>query len=355
MPLSIDTRSCSPWVYDAAGSDQDVVISSRVRYARNLVSYPFPSRCSAEESRSICKEIEVTAEKVFGQQLNKVRIDELGRVEKNVLLERRLASRDLLKSEMAAVIYDSDESFGIMVNEEDHLRLQKLASGNNLSEVFFAISAAERELDEVLNFAFSERWGYLTACPTNLGSGMRASTLMHIPGLVLTQKINKVLAAISNLGLTVRGFYGEGSGNQGFYFQISNQVTLGRPEAELCQTLQRVIGQIIKQERMARKNLFSNTKPEIQDRIGRAYGILSNARRIDTTEAQNLISLCRLGVGSGVIPKQIDLAMLDSLLFLTQPGHLEHSLDQKLKTSARDYYRAEKIRREFKKNSSEKT
>ncbi|MFP4687032.1 MAG: ATP--guanido phosphotransferase [bacterium] len=345
MPLQIDTRRCVPWLEDG-DKQRDVIISSRIRFARNLVDYPFPNRCDKQRKEEVRRSIETAAESIPGEKTC-LHLDKLETVEKNVLFERRLASRELLGSSCAGLIYSEGESPGLMINEEDHLRLQLLGGGNKLEQLFKAASELLRNLEKKLRFSYDEKWGYLTVCPTNIGTGLRASVLLHLPGLVLTKKIGKVLNAISNLGLTVRGFYGEGSSSQGFYFQLSNQVTLGRPAKELCQTLCRVSDQIVDQERRARQNLFAKSGPEIEDRIGRAYGILNYCRRIATAEAMNLISLCRLGVGGEIVASHINYPTLDGLLFLIQPGHLEHSLDEKLAKKDRDYYRSERIKTEL--------
>jgi protein arginine kinase len=346
MPIQIDTRQTVPWL-EGETKHRDVVISSRIRFARNLVDYPFPGRCDEDELSHVRRDIEEAVKDYLPPENYSLHLEKIDTVEKNVLFERRLATSELLNSSCSGLVYAPGESPGVMINEEDHLRLQMMGGGNRLEELHEKAGELMNKLSTKLRFAYDENWGYLTACPTNIGTGLRSSVLLHLPGLVLTKKINKVLNAISNLGLTVRGFYGEGSSSQGFYFQLSNQVTLGRSDSDLCQTLVRVTEQIVEQERRSRRGLFasSNSVREIEDKIGRSYGILKYCRRIPTEEALNLLSLCRLGVGRGIIPASIDYLDLDGLLFLIQPGHLEYSLDENLKENERDYYRAERIQK----------
>ena len=325
--------------------EREVVVSSRVRFARNLVEYPFTDRASPGVQEDIRNEI-IRAMEEFqsDQEWHRLNLEGTDKLQKDVLSERRLISEELKKREAGGLYYSSDEAKALMINEEDHLRLQVIKPGERLEVAYEEARKIERHLDENLNFAFDDQWGYLTACPTNLGTGLRASSLVHLPALVLTQKINKVFNAVSNLGLTVRGFYGEGSRSQGFYFQLSNQVTLGRSAEELYKSLQRVVTKVVEQEQKARKKLFNSNSLELEDRIGRSYGILAHARQIDAEEALQLLSFCRLGVESGFLPPGIGIKELDGLLFLTQPAHLATSVGEELSKKERNYYRAQKIR-----------
>ncbi len=351
MSLPIDTQMPSKWLQEA-GPDTDVVISSRVRLARNLENFLFTDEISKSDQKKLRKKVFSVLEKYDNNgKLSQLKPDELSPVEQKVLVERRLCSRELTENEFVGLAFSAGEKIAVMINEEDHLRLQAIAPGKNLENPFELASKLERYLDSNLNFAFSENWGFLTACPTNLGTGCRASVLMHLPGLVLNQKINKVLKAVSNLGLAVRGFYGEGSESRGFYFQLSNQVTLGRSDNDFKASLQRVVEQIITQERKTRKQLMKSTGTELKDRIGRSYGILRYARQMETGEALQLLSLCRLGVDQGIVPP-IELNRLDGLLQLLQPAHLQYTIGEELSADKRDYYRAKKIVDEFKSKTS---
>ncbi|MGM0380468.1 MAG: ATP--guanido phosphotransferase, partial [bacterium] len=321
---------------------------SRIRFARNLVEYPFADRATKSDKLNIREETYQAMEEYESEgEWQRLDLEKLDKREKEVLSERRLISDELKGQEQGGLYFSADESKALMINEEDHLRLQTIRSGARLGEAFQICRDIERYLDEHLNFAFDDRWGYLTACPTNLGTGLRASALMHLPGLVLTQKINKVFNAISNLGLTVRGFYGEGSRSQGFYFQLSNQVTMGRTAKELYQSLQRVVSRVTEQEKNARKNLFSSQSLQLEDQIGRSYGILAHARQLQAEEALQLLSFCRLGVGSDFLPSTVGIKDLDGLLFLTQPAHLATSVGEELSEEEKNYYRAQKIRARF--------
>ncbi len=344
MEGKINMRRLPSWM-EGEDAERAVVVSSRVRFARNLVEYPFTDRASRAVCEDIRKEINRAMEDFQADKnWQQIKLEETNRLQKEVLSERRLISEELKDREGGGLYFTANESKALMINEEDHLRLQVIKPGACLEQAFKEAREIERYLDENLDFAFDEQWGYLTACPTNLGTGLRASSLLHLPALVLTQKINRVFNAISNLGLTVRGFYGEGSRSQGFYFQLSNQVTLGRSAEELYKSLQRVVTKVIEQEKKAREKLFSSNSLELEDRIGRSYGILAHARQVGAEEALQLLSFCRLGVEAGFLPPGIGIKELDGLLFLTQPAHLASSVGEKLSKKERNYYRAQKIR-----------
>ena len=346
MSLPINPRKAAGWL-SVEGLDSDVVISSRVRFARNLREYPFYEKNDPEGKRKLRDLIfSRLPETPDGTDWIVLKLEELGEIEKNLLAERHIISQQLLREKYGGVAFGHEETVGMMINEEDHIRLQAISPGNNLEEPLERANRLERELDATHGFAFHERWGYLTACPTNLGTGFRASVLLHLPGLVLDNKINRVLNAISNLGLTVRGFYGEGSESRGFYFQLSNQVTLGRSTDEFLSSLKRVVQQIIVHERKARTAVIRSKNLDLEDKIGRAYGILRHARKIDSSEAIELLSMCRLGADRDLIP-ETDVKKLDSLLQLLQPAHLQHSIGEKLSGEDRQAYRAKIVETEF--------
>lgn len=346
MSLPINTRQPSSWLRET-GPAGDVVLSSRVRFARNLRNFPFKDKISEKEQKELRSRIFSALDELNGAtDLYRLNLEEFEPLERQVLAERRLCSEEFIETDLGGLAFSADEDISLMVNEEDHLRMQSIVPGNNLEKPFERVREVERFLDDKLAFAFDDKLGFLTACPTNLGTGFRASVLLHLPALVVNQKINKVLKAVSNLGLAVRGFYGEGSESRGFYFQLSNQVTLGRSVKDFKESLQRVVEQIISQERQARKNLTQSTRLELEDRIGRSYGILSYARQIETDEALQLLSLCRLGVDREMVPP-MELSKLDGLLQLLQPAHLQYDLGEELSGEDRDYYRAKKIVGEF--------
>ncbi|MFB6355092.1 MAG: ATP--guanido phosphotransferase [bacterium] len=343
MNPPVKSSETGDWVTDSA-PDRDVVVSSRVRFARNLMEHTFPEKASPDEQESVRETIrQVVSQEEDEDDWRLIDVEELTDVERQLLCERRLASEDLMSNPYGGLFFRTDENLGLMVNEEDHLRIQALEAGGRINSAFQRATEFERQMDDELDFAFDDDWGYLSACPTNLGTGLRASVLLHLPGLVLVQKINKVLKAVSNLGLTVRGFEGEGSESKGFYFQLSNQVTMGQSADELKQTIQRVTGQIVEQERAAREGILNKASLDIEDRIWRSYGALNHARKISSDESLQRISFYRLGVDVGELP-ECPLSLLDGLLLLTQPAHLVHSLGEDLSSDQRDFYRARRIR-----------
>jgi protein arginine kinase len=275
-------------------------------------------------------------------------MDELSPIDKQFLVERHLISRELAgNSDSSAVEISEKEIFSCMINEEDHIRVQVIQSGFNLEEALRLISDLDSKMSSKLNFAYDERWGYLTACPTNVGTGMRASVMLHLPALVMTKQINRVLQTVSKLSLAVRGLYGEGSEASGNFFQISNQTTLGHSEQELVDNLARIIRQVIGYEKKARESLLSDRKMELENKIWRAYGTLDNARLISSKETINLLSLVRLGINLKIF-KDIDIKTINELFIIIQPAHLQKIEKKVLDSNQRDIKRAELIRRKLK-------
>jgi protein arginine kinase len=230
-----------------------------------------------------------------------------------------------------------------MINEEDHLRLQAMQSGLQLRDTWRIIDRIDDDMSDNLDYAFSEQYGYLTACPTNVGTGLRASVLIHLPALVLTKEIDKVIKGISQVGLTVRGFYGEGTEVIGNLFQISNQTTLGRTEEDIVDNIERCTRQIINYEEEARRTLLADARPQTEDKIWRAYGILANARVLSSHELMSLVSAVRLGASLSII-KSISIATLNNLLMLMQPAHLQKFSGKMMDANERDERRAELVR-----------
>lgn len=270
---------------------------------------------------------------------------ELTPVDRQFLVERHLISNDLADNgKLRGLLVVPDESISAMVNEEDHLRLQALASGFQLRSAWEVVNSIDDDLAQDLDYAFSDELGYLTACPTNVGTGMRASVLIHLPSLVLTKQIGRVLQGITQVGLAVRGFYGEGSQIMGNFFQISNQTTLGQSEKETVDSLERVTKQIIDSEQRARDELLKDARVQIEDKIWRAYGTLRHSRVISSQEVVNLSSAVRFGVALR-IEGLASVQTLNELLVRSQPAHLQIAVGRELEQRERNILRAEYIRR----------
>lgn len=337
----------SKWL-DASGPESDVIISSRVRLARNLVGYPFPHLLGPENADKILYALQTAIHQKGMQEtvgkLEICRMTELSPTERQILVEKHLISPDLLEQpEKRGVVLRDDEVISIMVNEEDHLRIQCLLPGLQLKECWDLANAVDDGLEQTLDFAFAEEQGYLTSCPTNVGTGLRASVMLHLPALVLTQQINAVLIALSKLGLTVRGLYGEGTQATGNLFQVSNQVTLGLTEEEIIDNLIMVAMQLVTQERTARRALYKDQQHQIEDRVWRAYGLLKYARTMASSDAMALLSDLRLGVDLGIIP-DIPAGLIMELIIMTRPAFLNKLKGTELNPYQRDIYRATLIR-----------
>lgn len=331
------------------GPNSDIVISSRIRMARNLAKFSFPHWAKKEENEEVLEMTKAAFEKT--EQLKDalyLRLDDLDSVDKQFLVERHLMSTEhAIRSNQKALLVDPDENVAIMVNEEDHLRIQVMESGFDLDGTWNVIDAIDTRLSELLPYAFRKDWGYLTACPTNTGTGMRGSVMLHLPALVMTRQINRVLEAIAKLSFTARGLYGEGTQASGNFFQISNQVSLGSREEEILGNIKGVIKQIIDQEEKARESLLAEHKEMLEDRIWRSYGTLKNAHIITSNETVELLSMLRLGNDLSLIPN-IERSLINELFILTQPAHLQKLEDKKLSANERDVKRAQIIREKLK-------
>jgi protein arginine kinase len=348
--MKIEALLATPgeWL-SSAGDHHPIVISSRVRLARNLAKMPFPGWAKKSERIRILEEIKPEVEVLpemsnsFSQQLN-----ELSATEKQVLVERHLISREHAAKGMgSAVVINSTQTLSIMVNEEDHLRMQAITCGFDLPQTFQLIDRIDTMLESQLDFAFDEELGYLTACPTNVGTGMRASVMVHLPGLVLSEQINQVVNSVNKIGLAVRGLYGEGTEAMGNLFQVSNQTTLGEKEDQIIDRLSKVIETLIQRENQARTNLLDTRRTMLMDQVGRAYGILNYSYSISSKEALNLLSVLRLGIDLGFFPEQ-GRTVINQLLLDTQPAHLQHTSQQKLAAEERDHLRADTVREQLK-------
>ncbi|WP_227938962.1 protein arginine kinase [Alkalihalobacillus deserti] len=340
------SEALSPWM-KKDGPDSDIVLSSRIRLARNLKEYKFPLLASMEESYATSKHVgEALTQEEFESigPFEWLRIDDMKTNEKRVLVEKHLISPHLAdQSKHGAVLLDKDEAISIMLNEEDHIRIQCLLPGFQLGKGLECAFKIDDWIEQRLTYAFDEKRGYLTSCPTNVGTGLRASVMMHLPALAMTQQLNRILPAINQLGLVVRGIYGEGSEALGNLFQISNQLTLGKSEEDIVEDLRGVVLQLIQQERAARENLLDQSRMQLEDRVHRSFGILAHSRLIESKEATQRLSNVRLGIDLGLI-KGLSGNILNELMILTQPGFLQQYAGEVLSAELRDERRATLIR-----------
>ena len=348
MRLNDLINQTSEWV-KGTGPESEVVMSSRIRFARNLENIPFSHWADSEQKKKVLSIIKSVLNKIdYLRNSIFLEMSSLSTVDRQFLVERHLISPELAAgSDSKAVVISDKEIFSCMINEEDHLRIQVIRSGFNLEEALRLIESLDSSLETNLKFAYNARWGYLTACPTNVGTGMRASVMLHLPALVMTRQINKVLQTISKLNLAVRGLYGEGTEASGNFFQISNQVTLGYSEKDIVDNITRVIRQVIDYEKKARSSLVTNKEIELEDKIWRAYGTLSNARTISSKETIELLSLVRLGVNVRIL-ESVDIETINKLFILIQPAHLQKLEGKTLDPRRRDFKRAKLIRDKLK-------
>jgi len=337
-------RQPADWMI-GKGGDNSVVLTSRIRLARNLNGEPFPGWAPKDRRQAIYRKLRDAVEDLpvmkdgFSQELSA-----LESVRKQVLVERHLISRELAaRGEACGVVVDRRQNFSFLLNEEDHLRMQAIRTGLALHKAYEALDELDDDLTRQLDFAFDVNFGYLTACPTNLGTGLRASVMLHLPGLVLSDLIGKVLRGVGQIGLAVRGIYGEGSESLGNLFQISNQSTLGESEEIIIRRLERVASEIAGHERNAREKLFEEENGMVLDRVGRAYGVLRHAWMIESKEALQHLSMLRLGGDLGILGEDT-VACSDALLLEIQPAHLQVLAGSTLSPDQRDAIRAEIIR-----------
>jgi protein arginine kinase len=346
VSLNLESLAVSraPWL-DAEGDLADHVISSRIRLARNLARIPYPSvanstqRSEVTETFSACTELlETLAPGRF------FRARDLDVTDRQLLVERHLTSPEFMRESTELGVFVAEgEKISVTVNEEDHLRIQTLGSGLSLQSAWKSACDVDRGLDSRLTFDFDRDFGYLTACPTNVGTGLRASVLVHLPALVLTREIESYLGRLSKLGFVARGFYGEGTDVQGNLFQLSNQTTLGQTEEEITSGLESITKQLVDQEREAEKTLLRDARLELEDRVWRAWAVITHARMLNSSEMMNLLSAVRLGSGLGLLHK-VPPSTLNELLVLTQPAHLQKVGGGTLSTEERDARRAQLFR-----------
>lgn len=330
----------------AKSENDDVVISSRIRLARNLKDIPFPNRLSENDAKDIVKKVEDAFYSVpyMEEQYKTVYLWQSDDISNMAHLEKHLISKKLISNKNeAAFILGKDETVSIMLNEEDHIRLQSITGGLNLKEAYQYTNKLDDLLEEKLDYAFDEKLGYLTSCPTNLGTGLRASVMIHLPALTINKEIAGLLKGLTQVGMTIRGLFGEGSQGDGNIYQISNQVTLGLSEEEILTNLTGVINQIINQERLTRDNILNKKKYELEDKIFRSAGILKSAIILTSREALNLLSNVRLGVEMGII-KDVDKTILNKLLVDIQPATIQKNSKEMLTDKQRDLKRAELVK-----------
>ena len=327
------------------GPHSKIVMSSRVRLARNLKGVAFPGWAKKPER---IRALEIVRPAV--EQLSAMKgafsesMDNLAPLDKQILVERHLISREhAAKNAGSGLVLNKEESLCVMINEEDHLRMQALRPGLQLKQAWSAIDHFDSQLEKKVEYAFDPNLGYLTACPTNLGTGIRVSAMLHLPGLVLSEQINQIISAVNKLGLAVRGLYGEGTEALGNVFQVSNQMTLGESEPDIVERLNKVLAQIIEHEENARGSLLEKKPKTVMDQIGRAYGILANSHRVTSKETMNLLSFMRLGVDLGLFP-DVERGLVDELFVITQPAHLQKQYSEKLGADERDLLRADMLR-----------
>ena len=330
---------------NAEGPDSDIVISSRIRLARNIENYPFPVKATVSHKAEITQKIKSVYGRIKSiQDALFVDMDKVNDLDKQFLLERHLVSQEHLQLiEGKSLIVSDSEVFSLMINEEDHLRMQVIVSGFNLKEAWRLMNELDDDFSKYLVFSFLPDIGYLTSCPTNLGTGLRASCMLHLPALVLTKRINRMLELLAKLSFTTRGLFGEGTQALGNFFQISNQVSLGFSEEEIIDNLFGVVRQIKEQELRSREIILKRHQYSFEDKAWRSLGILKNCRLISTKEALSHLSMLCTGVDLGII-KGIDRRLVNNLFIIIQPAHLQKMEQKELSEKKRDYIRAAILR-----------
>ena len=349
MKLEDLARQCGEWLR-GSGPESDIVISSRIRLARNLADFPFIRQCNESDRSEVEKSLKETIFSIKQwKNLAYLDVNTLAKVDRQFLVERQLISREHAESDGArSVAIDHQEKFSLMINEEDHLRVQVMHSGLALDSAWKRINEIDDMIEENMTFAFHPRLGYLTACPTNVGTGMRVSVMLHLPALVITRQIEKVFRSLQKISLAVRGLYGEGSQAMGDFYQISNQITLGRSEEELIQQVNDVVPVLIDYERKARQFLIRESQKDLHDRVSRAFGILCTAQTISSEETMHLLSSVRMGINLGLI-ENLEIPMVNQLFIHTQPAHLQKLRGSELDTANRNIERAHYLKNHLRK------
>jgi protein arginine kinase len=335
---------------ETSGPRGSVVLMTRIRFARNLARHAFPGWAKDAQRREV---FAASLAAVAGlKEMKKgisAEMSDLDELERQILFERHLISRELMGMKTGSgFVISRDQSCAVMINEEDHLRIQVIKAGFHFKKAWNVLNGIDTSLEETLDYAFSPTLGFLTACPTNVGTAMRASAMMHLPALVIGGQMEKVVRAVNQLGIAVRGLFGEGSDATGSIFQISNQTTLGEGEEEILKRLTAVLNSVIEQENNTRARLLETEPAKLFDKIGRAFGILRNAYVLSSSEAMNMLSLVRLGVDLKMLPVELR-STVDRLFIECQPGHVQYAARKPIETAERDSFRARLLRAEFEK------
>ena len=343
------------WI-KGSGPESDIVMSSRIRLARNLADYPFIRRCTDIDRANIESTVrERLTNDPNCQGLTFIPVNQLEEVDRQFLVERQLISRELAGGEGArSVAIDSQEQLSLMVNEEDHLRIQVMRSGLDLEKAWASINQFDDLIESHVTYAWHPLYGYLTGCPTNVGTGMRVSVMLHLPALVITEQIEKVFRSLQRISLVVRGLYGEGTQAMGDFYQISNQITLGKTEGELLGQVQDVVPVIIDYERKARDFLVAEKQNELFDKVSRAFGTLQTAQQISSEETMHLLSQVRMGINLGLI-ENLEIPQINELFIRTQPAHLQKFFQSTLSTNQRNIHRANYLHTKLKDANGEST
>lgn len=328
--------------YLQSGNDSDVARSTRIRFARNLNDFKF----NLKKQEDIEKIENMVKENLFaiGYGLKFLKLKDMDDITKMSLVEKNLISPEFIlnKNETGSILINDEENICIMIGEEDHLRIQVFSSGLDLENTLNLAVELDEKIDEVLHYSKSKKYGYLTSCPSNVGTGLRASVMVHLPALSKTGNTKRVLEAISNFGMNIRGVYGENSESSGDMYQISNKQTLGITEKEIIENMQVIVEKIIKQERKARKILADNSI-DLEDEIYRSYGILSNCRKISSDETRELLSDIKLGVDLGILQELTD-SKVQKMYLYSKPANLQKYLGQQYEAIERDIKRSEVIK-----------
>ena len=342
MNLEDLTRSSGEWLR-GHGPESDIVMCSRIRLARNLADFPFANRASRGEKSEIESNVRQAVDR--GRlDLTFFDVNSMNALDRRFLVERQLISNELAAGEgPRGVVIGPQENMAVMINEEDHLRIQVMHSGLSLHDVWESINRLDDRLEDQLAFAYSPQLGYLTACPTNVGTGIRVGVMLHLPALVQTKQIDKVFRALQKINLAVRGLYGEGTQASGDFYQISNQQTLGKSELELIRILTDVVPQVIQYERTARTALMNERRQHLHDQVSRAYGVLKTAHTISSEETMLLLSSVRMGINLGLID-DLDIAVVNELFIQTQPAYLQKIQGTELGVEERNIARASYLR-----------
>lgn len=340
MTVDVLSNQISQWLR-GEGPESDIVISSRIRLARNIAEFPFVRRCEDTDKAHI--ESMVTRKLLDNESLGEMQhfnVAQLDHIDRQFLVERQLISRELSDGDGArAVILDPTERFSVMINEEDHLRIQVMRSGLDLHTAWDQIDNLDDQVDENVCYAFHEQFGYLTACPTNVGTGMRVSVMLHLPALVLTNQIDKVFRSLQKINLAVRGLYGEGSQAMGDFYQVSNQITLGKSELELIKQVSDVVPALITYERKARDFLLEENRDDLKEQVEKALDTLRHTAQISSEETMYLLSKVRMGINLGLVDG-IQIATINKLFIHTQPAHLQKLRGCEMDTAQRNVARA---------------